>query len=130
MRYMLDTNIVSYLLRDMSKPREMAQSRLTQWGISSVVAAELSVLLFKTKNSRLEALLEQFLSEVEVANFGSDAAMEYGRLVSRAQAAGRPIGGFDALVAAHALSLGAVLVTHNTKHFEGIDELVIEDWAT
>lgn len=126
---MLDTNIVSYIIRDLPKPRAKAQARMAQWGISSIVAAELGVLMFKTQNQRLEALIAQFLNDVEIAPFGSDASLEYGRLVSRAQLSGRSIEAFDAMVAAHALATNSILVTHNTKHFAGIEDLIIEDWA-
>lgn len=126
---MLDTNIVSYILRDMPRPRAIAQARAAQWGISSVVGAELNVLLFKTHNQRLERVLAQFLSEVEVAPFGEAAAVEYGRLVSQANRVGRAMHIADALIAAHAIASGSILVTHNTKHFEHIEGLVIEDWA-
>ncbi|MDE2386726.1 MAG: type II toxin-antitoxin system VapC family toxin [Actinomycetales bacterium] len=129
MRYMLDTNIASFIVRGMTRPRSVAQARAEQWGISSIVSSELNVWLFKVENPNLEHVLSQFLIDVEVAPFGAAAALEYGRLVNLSKAKGRPMSPPDAFIAAHALAEGAILVTNNTKHFEHIEGLVLEDWS-
>jgi tRNA(fMet)-specific endonuclease VapC len=56
-------------------------------------------------------------------------ADSYGPLAQKLRQQGRPIGAMDTLIAAHALAEGLVLVTHNTRHFDGIEGLPLEDWA-
>ncbi len=128
MRYHLDTNIVSAIIRGTPKPRQTSEWRLGRWSISSIVYAELASWLCSTQSAAIEARLSEFLNEVTVRSFEADAALEHGRIQARAKAAGRPVADFDSLIAAHAIADGAILVTNTTKHFEHIEGLHLENW--
>lgn len=128
MRYHLDTNIVSAIIRGAPKPRQISELRLGRWSISSIVYAELSAWLCTTENRAIESRLSEFLNEATVISFEVDAALEHGRIQARAKTAGRPVSDFDSLIAAHAIADGAILVTNNTKHFEHIEGLHLENW--
>lgn len=73
--------------------------------------------------------LSQFLLPLEIADFGVDAAAKYGRVRATLERQGVPIGPLDTLIAAHALSLGVTLVTNNTREFERVPNLALENWA-
>jgi len=72
--------------------------------------------------------LDEFLLPLEIADFDAGAAGSYGKVRAALEAAGTPIGPLDSQIGAHALSLGAVLVTHNTREFCRIPGLAVEDW--
>ena len=129
MKYMLDTNIASYIVRGLGKPRLVAQMRLGQWGISAISEGELATWLFKTQNRDVEELLTRFLADAEVLTFGRDAALQFGRIMAASMRSGVPMQVADAQIAAHALVEDAILVTNNTKHFEHIEGLALENWV-
>jgi tRNA(fMet)-specific endonuclease VapC len=126
---MLDTNIASYIVRGLGKPRLVAQMRLGQWGISAISEGELATWLFKTQNPDVEELLTRFLAEVEVVCFGREAAMQFGKIMADSMRRGLPMQVADAQIAAHALVENAVLVTNNIKHFAHIENLALENWV-
>ena len=70
-----------------------------------------------------------FLSGIEILPFDESAAYEYGKIRQNLQSLGTLIGGNDMLIAAHAKALNLILVTHNTREFERVEGLQIEDWA-
>ena len=72
--------------------------------------------------------IEQFISRVQVLDFGASAAIAYGRLRAQLRKAGTPIGPLDTLIAGHALAEGAVLVTNNEREFTRVPGLVVENW--
>ncbi|MCX5913255.1 MAG: VapC toxin family PIN domain ribonuclease, partial [Deltaproteobacteria bacterium] len=74
--------------------------------------------------------LDEFLLPLEIADFGEAAADAYGEVRAALEKAGTPIGPLDTQIGAHALSLGSVLVTHNTREFRRIPGLAVEDWLT
>ncbi len=128
MRYLLDTNIVSDLVRN---PQGRVTQRIREVGeaqvcTSIIVAAELRYGAAKRGSPRLTAQLEAVLAALEVLPFEAPADAAYGRL--RLEAAGQPIGGNDLLVAALALALGHTIVTDNEGEFARIDELPRENW--
>lgn len=127
--YMLDTNTVSYALRGQGgvadRIRSHSRSALC---VSAITLAELRFGAHKLGSPKLHALIDAFVSDVAVESIGTREATEFGRLCALLQAAGTPIGQFDTLIAAHALSLGLILVTSNTKHFTFVPSLTIEDW--
>lgn len=129
---MLDTNIVSYYLRRQSTTlhQRVKQGQISkELVISSIVRAELrygqSLLM---GNDIRYQLIESFLSEMPTLDWGNAAADFYGKLCANLKKQGTPIGELDTQIAAHALATGLTLVTHNTKHFERVDALKIEDW--
>lgn len=129
-RLMLDTNVVSYVMRD---PQGYAQSRIAELGderlaVSVIVAAELRFGAAKRGSDSLAQEIEDVLSELDVLPFEPPADREYARIRSLLERAGRPIGPNDLFVAAHALALDAPLVTGNFAEFERVPGLRVVRW--
>lgn len=130
MRYLLDTNIVSALVRDPQGPvteRVVAVGEATVC-TSIVVAAELRYGATKKGSPRLTAQLEAVLGALDVVPLESPTDALYGQIRARLEREGRLIGGNDLLIAAHALALGCVVVTDNEREFERVDGLAVENW--
>lgn len=130
MRYLLDTNIVSDLVRN---PQGLAAQRVAFVGdlnvcTSIVVAAELRYGAIKKDAPRLTAQLEAVLGVMEVLPLTPPMDREYGRLRARLERDGQPIGGNDLLIAAQSVVLGLTLVTDNQREFSRIAELPCENW--
>jgi len=130
MAFLLDTNIVSDLVRD---PRGRVAGRIAEVGeanicTSIIVAAELRYAAARKASPRLSAQLEAILSAIEVLAFEPPADVAYGALRADLEMRGRPIGANDMLIAAQALALGHTLVTDNTREFERVPELVLDNW--
>lgn len=131
MRFMLDTNICIYLIKN-DPPKVLAELKrhdLGEIGVSSVTAAELAYGVAKSGSERNRAALEQFLLPLDIAPFDEKAAWYYGDVRSTLERAGTPIGPLDTQIAAHALSLGCVLVTNNTREFQRVAGLSVENWT-
>jgi tRNA(fMet)-specific endonuclease VapC len=127
---MLDTNIISDLIRN---PQGKAAKRVAKVGegnicTSIIVAAELRYGCAKSGSKRLLKAVEDLLGEISVLPFDVPADAEYGGIRSELEAAGKPIGGNDLLIAAHARAAGATIVTANTGEFKRIRGLNIENW--
>jgi tRNA(fMet)-specific endonuclease VapC len=130
MRYLLDTNIISDLIKN---PNGKAASRIATVGednicTSIVVAAELRYGCAKRGSSRLLKAVENLLGEIEVLPFDAPADVKYGEIRSELEAAGKPIGGNDLLIAAHAYTANATIVTANIDEFERVSGLKVENW--
>jgi tRNA(fMet)-specific endonuclease VapC len=130
MRYLLDTNIVSDLVRN---PDGRVTQRIRQVGeahicTSIIVAAELRCGVAKRGSPRLAAQLAAVLGALEVVPFEAPADAEYGRLRAGLEQAGRPIGGNYMLIAAQAVALGHTVVTDNEREFARIAGLRCENW--
>ncbi|PZQ50849.1 MAG: VapC toxin family PIN domain ribonuclease [Rhodovulum sulfidophilum] len=128
--YMLDTNIVSELARD---PRGAVTRRIAEVGpeairVSVVTAAELRYGCAKKGSPRLTAQIDAILGGIEVLPLDVPADAEYGDIRAALEAAGRPIGPNDLLIAAHARAIGAVLVTANVGEFTRVPALRVENW--
>lgn len=128
--YMLDTNIVSDLLRN---PSSHAARRVAEVGpdaicVSIITAAELRYGCAKKGSAKLLAHVEAILESVQVLAFDVPADVEYGGIRAELEAAGKPIGPNDLLIAAHAYAAGATLVTDNTAEFTRIRGLKVENW--
>jgi tRNA(fMet)-specific endonuclease VapC len=129
-RYLLDTNVVAALVRD---PRGVVTKRIRRVGeanvlTSIVVAAELRYGAAKKGSPRLLAQLEAVLEVLEVAPLEAPADAVYGDIRAQLEKSGRPIGGNDMLIAAHALSLKCAVVTDNRREFERVKGLTVENW--
>ena len=98
MRYLLDTDTVSYFLKGNPKLRKRLSNTLGQWGISAITHSELATLLFATKNRQLEEILVEFLKDVETVPFTKSDALEAGRLKARLKSSGVPIGPADTYI--------------------------------
>lgn len=128
--YMLDTNIVSDLIRN---PQGRAAKRIAKVGednvcTSIIVAAELRYGCAKSGSQRLFKAVEELLDEINVLAFGGPADVEYGRIRAELETAGKLIGGNDLLIAAHALATAATVVTANVAEFKRIRGLKVENW--
>ena len=132
MNYLLDTNICIYLIK--RKPSEVLQRfRQLQPGsvfISSVTTSELYYGAQKSQRvqTNLEAL-SNFLLPFRIVDYDESASFLYGELRADLEKRGQPIGPLDMMIAAHALSLDVPLVTNNTKEFERVKELKLENWV-
>ena len=131
MRYMLDTNICIYAIKN--RPASvLAALRAKQSGgigISSISVAELYFGAEKSGSPRNLQALQHFLEPLEIADFDLAAAQAYGKLRHTLEGTGIPIGPLDTQIAAHALVLGVCLVTNNTREFERVPGLQLENWA-
>ena len=130
MRYLLDTNVVSDLVRN---PQGKVAQHIRKVGearvfTSIIVAAELRYGAAKRRSPRLSAQLEAVLGALEVLPFETPADAAYGLLRTRLEQAGRPIGANDLLIAAQAIALGYTIVTDNEKEFARIEDLPRENW--
>ena len=128
---MLDTNICIALIKN--RP-EAIRSRLSRFspeevGISGIVAAELWFgVEHSQKKKQNTAALKDFLEYVTLLDWPCEASNTYGQIRAWIQKKGTPIGAMDLLIASHALFLDVVLVTNNTKEFERVPGLKIENW--
>jgi tRNA(fMet)-specific endonuclease VapC len=129
--YMLDTDIASHLIRGLS-PRLDQQVRACRPGslcISVVTRSELLLgVALKPESHTLARVVAEFLATIPSQPWDNAAATQYARAAAHLQLAGQPIGTMDTLIAAHALALNVVLVTHNVRHFERVPGLKLEDW--
>ena len=130
MRYLLDTNIVSDLVRN---PQGRVAQHIRKVGeaqvcTSIIVAAELRYGAAKKSSPRLSAQLEAVLGVLAVLPFETPADAAYGLLRTRLEQAGTPIGANDLLIAAQTLSLGSTIVTDNEKEFTRVRSLRRENW--
>ena len=130
MRYLLDTNIVSNLVRD---PHGRVADRVRAIGeqnicTSIIVAAELRYGTTKTASPRLSAQVEAVLGALDTLPFDSPADEIYGSIRTQLELAGTPIGGIDLLIGAQAMALDHTLVTDNDKEFARIAGLRVENW--
>jgi tRNA(fMet)-specific endonuclease VapC len=128
-KYLLDTDTVSYFLRGNSAVRSQMLQKIGQWGISTITYSELAAHQFLTSSPIVEELLAEFLKDVDTVAFESADALEAGRLAARLKKAGTPIGAADTLIAGHALSIGVTLVSNNLKHFSKVPGLKLANWA-
>jgi tRNA(fMet)-specific endonuclease VapC len=109
--------------------RKLSSKTIGLVGISSITLGELTFGAAKNSKPKqsLDAL-DEFLLPLEIASFDERAAREYGPVRAALAKRGVPIGPLDTLIAAHALSLGAILVTHNQREFSRVTTLQVDDW--
>jgi tRNA(fMet)-specific endonuclease VapC len=129
-RYLLDTNIVSDLVRN---PQGRVALHIFKVGekqvfTSILVAAELRYGAEKKQSARLSAQLEAVLGALEILSFEKPADSAYGKIRAQLERAGTPIGGNDLLIAAQALALACTVVTDNQKEFSRVKGLRVENW--
>ena len=132
MKLLLDTNICIYIIN--RKPPQVIE-RFRKYhagdiGISAITAAELAFGVAKSGSARNQEALEKFLAPIEIMPFDEDAFWRYGEIRAMLEKSGTPIGSLDTLIAAHALSLGVILVTHNIAEFARVKGLRCETWVT
>ncbi|WP_244148789.1 type II toxin-antitoxin system VapC family toxin [Desulfonatronum thiosulfatophilum] len=129
---MLDTDTISYLLKGRSPEIEERLNNMppSQVCISVMTRAELLYGLKRLPaDHRLHMVVRKFFKIVHVPSWDAEAADWYADIRHQLVSTGRPIGEMDMMIAAHALSLGAVLVTNNTRHYECIKApLILDNW--
>jgi tRNA(fMet)-specific endonuclease VapC len=131
-QYLLDTNILSDLVKN---PQGIVFRRIATIGedrvcTSIIVACELRFGAVKSRSSRLLTQLEQILRVLPVLPLELSVDQHYAEIRTDLEQAGTPIGPNDLLIAAHALALNLTLVTANTREFERVPALELENWLT
>lgn len=129
---MLDTNICIYTIKH--KPESVIKHFVSEIPeglcISSITLAELRHGVEKSANpAKNSNTLTKFLTALTILPFDDYAAIEYGSICADLQRRGTPIGTMDMLIAAHARSKNLILVTNNTREFERVNDLKIENWV-
>ncbi len=131
-RYLLDTNIISDLIRN---PKGKVAKHIARVGENNVctsiaVAAELRYGCAKSGSKRLLEAVENLLEELDVLSLEGPADAECGRIRAELERKGRPIGANDLLIAAHALTIEATIVTANVAEFARVDGLNVQNWLS
>ena len=130
MIYLLDTNICIYVINH--KPKHVFerfnQHQLGQLAISSITASELAFGVEKSGSEPNKLALAKFLAPLDILAYDEHAVEYYAKIRHQLQSQGQTIGSLDMLIAAHALSLNVTLVTNNTKEFERVKGLMLENW--
>jgi tRNA(fMet)-specific endonuclease VapC len=129
---MLDTNICIYIIKKKTEKilKTLKQKRKSGLSISTITLAELEYAnensIYKEKN---KIALMEFLTIIDIREFDEKAAQGYGMIKKELKDKRCLIGPFDMLIGAHAKSLNMILVTNNTKEFERINGLKMENWV-
>ena len=131
-KIMLDTNICIYIIKN--KPQKVREKfkefDIGDLAISSITVSELYYGAYKSLHVEKNLLaLEHFFKPFDILEFDTKASIKYGRIRASLEKSGKVIGGVDMLIAAHALSNTMSLVTNNTKEFERVENLKIENWV-
>jgi tRNA(fMet)-specific endonuclease VapC len=131
-RCMLDTDMCSYIIKEHPESvRQRFQAlAMEQLCISVVTYAELIYGVARSSSKRVNRpIIEDFVRHLDVMDWDTEAADQYGVIRAELEAAGTPIGAMDMMIAAHAKSIKAVLVTNNQKHFSKVKGLKVDNWA-
>lgn len=132
MKYMLDTNICIYIIKEIPKKVFQTFQSLPVGDvcISSITLAELQYGVCKSQHQeRNKIALFNFLVPIEILPFSNRAASCYGEIRTLLENKGQIIGAYDLLIAAHALSENLILVTNNTKEFDRVPKLQLQNWV-
>ena len=132
MLYMLDTNMCSYIIRDnpkgiFKKLKQVEEEHIV--ALSSIVVSELLYGAKKRGSVKLIKVVSLFIEQFVIYDYDKESAHEYAQIRTTLEKKGQIIGVHDMLISAHALSLGATVVTNNTKEFKRVDGLSIENWV-
>lgn len=132
MKYMLDTNICIYVIKEKPESviRKFLKNNPEEMCISSITYAELLYGVEKSKAIQKNRIaLSLFLSPIKILEFNDYTAQEYGQIRADLEQKGMPIGSMDMLIAGHAKAEDLILVTNNTKEFQRVAGLKLENWA-
>jgi tRNA(fMet)-specific endonuclease VapC len=128
--FMLDTDTVSFALRGQGQVgSRLLEHRPSEICISSITLGELRYGAARRRSRKLNRLIDTFTGDVSVLAFDRAAGDRFGSIAASLASGGTPIGGFDTLIAAHALAADLTLVTNNTKHFARVDGLRTDNWS-
>jgi len=129
---MLDTNVCIYIIKN--KPKSVKERfrefEIGELCISTITVSELMYGAYKSEHTEknLKAI-ESFLLPFEIVDYDFKASMEYGKIRAYLEKKGRVIGNMDMQIAGHAFALDLVLVTNNTKEFERVEGLALDNWV-
>jgi len=127
--FMLDTDTVSFALRGIGEvAANIASHSRSELCLSAITVAELRFGADKRQSHKIHQTIDAFLSGVEVLAFDAVAASTFGTIAAALASAGAPIGQMDTLIASHALSVKAILVTNNQKHHSKVPGLKLGNW--
>ena len=131
MLYMLDTDICSYLIKGCSEELLLNLNKHSNDAIciSSVTYAELLFGAIRINSKKIKNKIEAIVQKIGIVYFDEQAASFYAKIRNILEENGTPIGNMDILIAACALSAGAVLITNNEKHFKHVPSLRMENWT-
>jgi len=128
----LDTNICIYIIKNRPKSvkKRFREFEIGELCISTITVSELMYGAFKSEHTEknLKAI-ENFLMPFEIVDYDFTASVEYGKIRAYLEKEGRVIGNMDMQIAGHALALDLVLVTNNTKEFERVEGLRLDNWV-
>ena len=129
-RYMLDADTVSCALRGQGQvAARLLEHQPSEVCISAITLAELNFGAEVRRSQKIRRAIRTFASDVAVVPFDQASAERFGVVATALSSRGQPIGVYDTLVAAQALSMGLTVVTNNTRHFSRVPGLAIENWA-
>ncbi|QOV64021.1 type II toxin-antitoxin system tRNA(fMet)-specific endonuclease VapC [Kosakonia pseudosacchari] len=132
LKFMLDTNICIFTIKN--KPEIVRQAFNQHSGQMCISSVTLMELIYGAEKSAIPdknlRVVEGFTARLEVLPYGVDAAVHTGQLRAELARAGTPVGPYDAMIGAHARSLGLVLVSNNTREFARIPGLRLQDWTS
>ena len=132
LKYLLDTNIVIYVLK--RRPKEVLEVfniNASRMAISSITLSELLYGAEKSQkiDKNLEAI-EEFISHLDVLPYDAKASQHYGQIKAALEKKGEIIGENDIHIAAHAISQGLILVSNNLREFKRVPNLAFENWVS
>ena len=131
MRFLLDTDTCIYVINRKEGVRERFRQNAAHTGISAITYAELSFgVAHSTRVAENERVVQQFLNDLAILPFDAAAARQYGEIRQELSRRGALIRPLDLLIAAHARSLGATLVTNNEREFQRVPGLQLENWLS
>ncbi|WP_019939928.1 tRNA(fMet)-specific endonuclease VapC [Bordetella sp. FB-8] len=132
LKYMLDTNICIYTSKN--KPQQVREMFMRHTGQISISTITLMELIYGAEKSAEPeanlAIVEGLAARLEVLDYNAAAAAHTGQVRAELAKQGSPVGPYDAQIAGHARSLGLIVVTNNTREFQRIPGLRIEDWVS
>jgi tRNA(fMet)-specific endonuclease VapC len=131
-RYMLDTDICSYVIRE--RPLEVFEKfkkvEVNQLCISVVTYAEIIYGVEHSSSRKINRpIIDDFVRHLDIITWDEDAAEHYGMIRAFLRAEGNIIGSMDMMIAAHARSQNMILITNNDKHFKRVPKLRLENWV-
>ena len=129
---MLDTNICIYIIKNRPKSvkEKFREYEIGELCISTITVSELMYGAFKSEQTakNLKAI-ESFLMPFDIVDYDFTASVEYGKIRANLEKKGQIIGNMDMQIAGHAFALDVVLVTNNTKEFERVEGLELDNWV-
>ncbi len=129
---MLDTNICIYIIKNKTRSvkEKFKEFKISELCISTITVSELMYGAYKSEQTQKNlTAIESFLMPFEIVDYDYIASIEYGKIRADLERKGQVIGNMDMQIAGHALALDLVLVTNNTREFERVEGLALDNWV-